>query len=266
MPALGALYPYPFPSRGLIKLLDVYPNAKLCFHSRELLTSDSNKEISGEPNGSRRTNRGCFISRESLLHLFFQSNLIAAAHCPHYSRHESFLNNASIELTARCNICRFGSGNCVGRFEMKTIFKSYPTWRARDYWHIDKERRYRGIGGRGKRDFIRYVTKIFTIVSMSVLFAWPRAEYSWKFRNDGWFAIQTFWYFASRVNRPYNRGSPAKPIIHVRSGYVDHSATRDPLSAHCLSHIVPRVCEVEKHRWIKRVKKTRAVLPRCWHT
>jgi len=75
---------------------------------------------------------------------------------------------------------------------------------------------------------------------MSVSFACLRTEYSWKFHNDGWFAIQTFWYFASRVNRAYNRGSPAKPIIHVRSGFVDHSTTPDPLSAHCLSHIVPR--------------------------
>lgn len=33
----------------------------------------------------------------------------------------------------------------------------------------------------------------------------------------------------------------AKPIIHVRHGFVDHSATPDPLSAHCLFRIVPRL-------------------------
>lgn len=47
------------------------------------------------------------------------------------------------------------------------------------------------------------------------------------------------------------------PIIHVRSEFVDHSAMPDPLSAHCLSHIVPRVWEIEKRRWMKRVKKIR---------
>jgi len=112
-------------------------------------------------------------------------------------------------------------------------------------------------GKKGYFIWYQYVTKIFTIISMLVLFACLHAEYLWKFRNGGWFAIQTFWYFASRVNRAYNRGSPAKSHnsrpLRVRRSFRD---VRIPWARIVYSTLF-RVCEIEKRHWMKRVKKTR---------
>lgn len=58
--------------------------------------------------------------------------------------YRKLFNDASVGLLAQYGYSRgIGNSNCVRYFEMEAMFKSYLTWHAQDYWHIDKKRCYR---------------------------------------------------------------------------------------------------------------------------
>jgi len=111
-----------------------------------------------------------------LLHLL-SIKLNCGGHCPYYL-HQKLLNDASVELTARCSICRIGNDIASNILKWKRYLKVI--------WHdghgiIDILTRsdIRGRrSGKGALYTIRYVVKIFTIVSMFVSFACLRTEYS----------------------------------------------------------------------------------------